>query len=124
MFRRNWWLKVIRHNAIDTSVDAAARVNTSKWERLCYEICLSRGVWGVTNAEAAQHYVRPVHAISGRWSALVEKDLVFDCGLRRDSGRILVATRYRAAFIRKRPEIEGLLDERRRLALPRLEVRA
>ena len=115
---------LVRHNATDTSVAAAARVNTSKWERLCYEICIQRGVYGVTNAEAAHHYVRPVHAISGRWSALIEKGLVFDSGLRRDCGRVLVAVRYRTSFLRKRDELLELQNERQRLSLPRVEIRA
>lgn len=52
--------EIVRHDAVDTSVEAAKRVDTSKWERLCLTHCRSRGIWGVTNAETAQYYVRPV----------------------------------------------------------------
>lgn len=113
---------IVRHDAVDTSVEAAKRVDTSKWERLCFEHCKRCGVWGTTNAETAQHYVRPVHAISGRWSALIDKGLVFDTRLRRAGGRVLVASEYREAFQRMKAEIEQQLEHQRKLSLPRIRV--
>lgn len=115
---------IVRHDAVDTSVAAAKRVDTSKWERLCYAHCRSRGIWGVTNAETAQHYVRPVHAISGRWSALIDKGLVFDSGFRRGGARVLVAESYRAAFNRNKVAIAEQLERERMLARPRVTVTA
>lgn len=105
-------IKITRRDAPDTSRAAGHQVDTTRWEQLCLEHCLHAGVRGVTNAETVAHYRRPVHTISGRWSALIDKGLVFDSGLRRDRGRVIGASKYRDQFLREQAEALALSKTR------------
>lgn len=75
--------KLVRHNAPDTSHAAASRINTTRSEEAVYLLVVAAGARGVTNSEVAFALGKPIHATSGRWSALIEKQLVRDSGERR-----------------------------------------
>jgi hypothetical protein len=81
--------KLVRAGGPDTSLAAAAMVDTTRSEAAVYRLVVAAGVRGITNSEVARHLGKLPNATSPRWSALLEKGLVKDSGDRRlnPSGR-------------------------------------
>lgn len=89
--------KLVRRDGPDTSLAAAASVNTTKSERAVYELVVAAGEHGITNSEVAAALNKLSNATSPRWTALIEKELVIDSGRRRKNPqgrdeRVMVAT--------------------------------
>ena len=75
--------KLVRHDSPDTSIAAAALVDTTSSERMVYDLVVEAGEDGITNSEVARLLGKLPNATSPRWIALIEKGLVRDSGRRR-----------------------------------------
>lgn len=82
--------KIIHRNAPDTSIAAGHAVDTKTDEKVAYAwYCLAMGN-GYTSKELATRMRKPLHAISGRITALRDKGLIEDSGKRRGKCRVMV----------------------------------
>lgn len=75
--------KLVRRDGPDTSLAAAAQVDTTKSEKAVYDLVVAAGMRGITNSEVAAALHKLSNATSPRWTALVEKGLVVDSTRRR-----------------------------------------
>lgn len=93
--------KLVRKNDPDTSHEAAAAVNTTKLESAVYDAIEWGGPLGMTSDEVRARFPGlPYSSVTARYRALLDKGLIFDCGMRRPgnsgrSQRVLVATKWR-----------------------------
>lgn len=91
--------KLVRRDGLDTSINAACKVDTSHWERLVYQAVLDAGQHGVISDDVRAAFPQaPYSTITARFAALKAKGLIVDTGQRRAgrSGRsqaVLVAAK-------------------------------
>jgi hypothetical protein len=82
--------KIIRKGAPDTSIVAGYTVDTKTDERKAYGFYRRAGAHGLTSKELAKKMQKPLNAISGRITALRDKNLLKDSGVRRDKCRVMI----------------------------------
>lgn len=82
--------KLVRSDAIDTSIEAAMSVDTTALERLVYEAIHSYGHRGCISDQLIATFAKyPYSSITARYRALLDKNYIEDTGERRPgkSGR-------------------------------------
>ena len=79
-----------RKDAPDTSVAAAHRVDTAKDEEAIFKMfCNAMATHGLTVKDIAKRMGKQVNQISGRLTALQDKKMIEDSGIRRDGCRVM-----------------------------------
>jgi hypothetical protein len=90
--------KLHRRESIDTSIEAAHAVDTTKLEELVLRAVYSAGIIGAIQDDALRAFpAYPYSSITARFASLLEKKLIEDTGTRRAgrSGRkqrVVIAT--------------------------------
>ena len=82
--------RIIRKGAPDTSIVAGHTVDTKTDERKAYGLYKRAGAAGLTSKELARKMQKPLNAVSGRITALSQKGLLKDSGVRRDKCRVMI----------------------------------
>jgi hypothetical protein len=88
--KTNSHLRLVRHNANDTSINAAKSINVTKLETMILLAIKESGEKGMTADELRSHFPHLSYSsVTARPSSLKAKGLIFDSGRRRTgkSGR-------------------------------------
>lgn len=94
-----------RHDAIQTSVDAAHETDTTRWERLVHQVIKTFPAGCISDEVLAQFpHGTPYSSVTARYSALIDKDLIRRTGEKRKgrSGRgqsVMVAAAQQGVLI-------------------------
>lgn len=92
--------KLVRHDGIDTSHEAADQVDTSRLESMVYGYICSTGKAGCISDEVRDNFPGLAYSsITARYRALLNKNYIADTGERRPgkSGRkqrVMIATKF------------------------------
>ena len=85
-----YWKKLVRRDAVDTSVEAAKSIDTTKMEQIVLDCVSKFGEKGCTQDQVLDELREfPYSSVTARFSALMRKGYIVDTGQRKDgkSGR-------------------------------------